>query len=82
MKLMGMKVWIHWLAWFVKCAIFMLISIAFMTFFYHVKVKDRAIITYTHWSITFVFLLLYSLSIITFCFAVSTFFSKGLFLCS
>jgi ATP-binding cassette subfamily A (ABC1) protein 3 len=77
MKLMGMKVWLHWLAWFIKCAIMMIVSVGFMTFFFHIKVDGRAIITYTHPSVTFVFLLLYSLSIITFSFAVSTFFSKG-----
>jgi hypothetical protein len=79
MKLMGMKVWLHWLAWFIKCAVMMILSVGFMTLFFHIKVDGRAIITYTHPSITFVFLLLYSLSIITFSFAVSTFFSKGKF---
>jgi hypothetical protein len=78
MKLMGMKAWLHWLAWFVKFSVFMIISVAFMTLFFHIKVNGRAVITKTDPSITFVFLLLYSLSIVTFCFAISTFFSKGL----
>jgi ATP-binding cassette, subfamily A (ABC1), member 3 len=77
MKLMGLKAWLHWLAWFVKFAIFMIISVAFMTLFFQIKVNNTAVITKTAPSITFVFLLLYSLSIVTFCFAISTFFSKG-----
>jgi len=77
MRLMGMKAWLHWMSWFFKYAVFMLISVSIMTILFHIKVNDAAVISYTHWSITFVFLLLYTLSIITFCFAISAFFSKG-----
>jgi len=77
MKLMGMKGWLHWSAWYFKFSMFMLISVAIMTFFFHIKVGDRAVITYTDPSVTFVFLLLYSLALMTFCFLISTFFSKG-----
>jgi len=79
MKLMGMKGWLHWASWYFKFSVFMFISVAIMTFFFHVKIGgDRAIITYGDPTITFVFLLLYALSVMTFCFAISTFFSKGL----
>jgi len=57
----------------------MLISVAIMTVFFHIRVAgDRAIIYYGDPSVTFVFLFLYALSIMTFCFALSTFFSKGM----
>jgi len=79
MKLMGMKGWLHWGAWYFKFSIFMLISVALMTLFFHAKVKDdSAVITYTDPTITFLFLLLFALSVMTFCFAISTFFSKGM----
>ena len=79
---MGMKGWLHWSAWYFKFSVFMLISVAIMTLFFHIKVgDDRAIITYTDPSVTFVFLLLFSLSVMTFCFTISTFFSKGMLYC-
>ena len=77
MKLMGMKGWLHWSALYFKFSMFMVISAVIITFFLHIKVPDRAVITYTDPSVTFVILLLYSLSVMTMCFAISTFFSRG-----
>jgi len=80
MKLMGMKGWLHWTSWFFKFSVFMLISVLIMAIFFHVKLGDgRAVITYGDPTVTFVFLLLFAISVMTFCFAISTFFSKGLF---
>jgi len=79
MKLMGMKGWLHWAAWYFKFSVFMIISVVIMTVFFHVKVGgDRGIITYGDPTVTLVLLLLFSISVMTFCFAISTFFSKGL----
>jgi len=79
MKLMGMKGWLHWSAWYFNFSMFMLTSVGLMTFLFHIKVGGgRAIITYGNPAVTFVFLLLYALSVMTFCFAISTFFSKGI----
>ena len=79
MKLMGMKGWLHWASWYFKFTVFMLISVAIMTFFFHVKVDGkRGVITYGDPSVTAVFLLLYALSVMAFCFAISAFFSKGI----
>jgi len=76
---MGMKGWLHWASWYFKFSVFMLISVLVMTIFFHLKFGDgRAVITYGDPSVTFVFLLLFAVSIMTFCFAISTFFSKGL----
>ena len=79
MKLMGMKGWIYWASWYFKFSIFMLLSVALMTFFFHAKVDGRgAVIPLGDWSVTFVFLLLFALSIMTFTFAISTLFSRGM----
>ena len=84
MKLMGMKGWLYWASWYFNFSVFMLLSVAIMTVFFHVKIGDeqsgseRAVFTYSDPTVTFVFLLLYALSIMTFSFAVSAFFSKGL----
>ena len=77
MKLLGLSNLINWFAWLFKYAILMLISVSFMTILFHVKPGGAAVISYTHPSITFVFLFLYTLSIISFCFAITTFFNKG-----
>lgn len=77
MKLLGLSNSINWFAWLFKYAILMLISVSFMTILFHVKPGGAAVISYTHPSITFVFLFLYTLSIISFCFAITTFFNKA-----
>ncbi|CAD5112606.1 DgyrCDS1819 [Dimorphilus gyrociliatus] len=78
MKLMGLKTWVHWLSWFVKYLSFILISIAIMTILYCVKFSSKgAIIRFADPSLIFVFLLLYSIATIMFCFAVSCAFSKA-----
>lgn len=77
MKMMGLRNWVNWLAWFVKYFIFILISVSIMTFFFHIDFGNGRIFNYSDPSLTFVFLLLYCISIIFFCFAISTFFSKG-----
>ena len=77
MKMMGLKLWMNWLSWFLKYVIFLLISVSLMTLFYHLNFGEGAVITYTHWTITWVFLFLYAISVVMFCFMVSTFFSKG-----
>lgn len=38
---------------------------------------DLAVFTYAEWSVVWVYLLVYSTATITFCFMMSTFFSKG-----
>ena len=83
MRLMGLKTWINWSAWLFKFGVFMLVSVAIMTLLFHIKTSNGAVINYTDPSVTFVFLFLYVISIIMFCFAISSFFSKGeVMLCS
>lgn len=75
MKLMGMKANLYWLAWIIKFIICMMISVAIMTFIFHIKTTKGAMITYSDPSVTFVFLTLFTLTVIVFCCAMSTFFS-------
>ena len=78
MKLMGMKGWLYWASWYFKFSLFMLVSVAIITLLFHIKVDGVGIITYADPAVTFVFLLLFALSVMTSSFAVTTFFSKGL----
>ena len=80
MRMMGLKVWLSWLAWFVKYLIMMLAIVSILVLLFHVPIGEGAVIKYTLESVTFMFFFLYALTVITFCFMVSTFFSKGLLL--
>ena len=75
MKLMGMKGWIYWASWYFKFSLIMLVTVLIITFVCHFK---SALLKHGDPSVTFVFLLLYGISLMAFCFAVSTFFSTGL----
>ncbi|CAH1776854.1 unnamed protein product [Owenia fusiformis] len=77
MKMMGLNGWLHWVAWFTKYLIFLLISVLLMTFFFCIRVGNGAVVANTDPSLLFVFLLLYSVTTIMYCFMISTFFSKA-----
>ena len=80
MKIMGLSSWVHWIAWFTKCFIFLLIPMIIITFlssFQFIKETNGRMIDRTHWSVIFVYLIIYSISAIMFCFMVSTFFYRA-----
>ena len=78
MKMMGVDNWLHWLAWFLQSFIVILISVIIMTLMFTIQFNDHGkVINKTSASIFFVFLLLYTVSGIMFCFFVSVFFSKA-----
>ena len=79
MKMMGLSNWLHWTAWFVKYFLFLMISVTIMTVFYSIKVgpKLENVIGKTDPTVVFVFLILYAISSIMFCFFISVFFSTG-----
>ncbi|XP_067672614.1 phospholipid-transporting ATPase ABCA3-like [Haliotis asinina] len=79
MKMMGLSNWLHWMAWFIKYFLFSLISIILMTIFFSVRVgpKHENVIGNTDPIILFLFLTIYCISAICFCFAVSVFFKKA-----
>ena len=80
MKMMGLSNWLHWLAWFVKYFVFILISVAMETIFFLINTgKNGSVISYVSPTVLFVFLVVYALATIMFCFAASTFFSRGLY---
>jgi ATP-binding cassette subfamily A (ABC1) protein 3 len=78
MKIMGLKLWLSWIAWFIKYFMFIMISVILMTFFLHLHVGNGAVINYSSFGVTLVFLTLYACATIMFCFMISTFVSKGM----
>src|SRR6218665_1006839 len=78
MKMMGMRSWLYWASWFVKYLMFMLTAVITMTILFHAPISTNgAVIVKTSPIITFVFLLLYTLTIIAFCFILTTLINKG-----
>ncbi|KAG5867004.1 hypothetical protein JTB14_015336 [Gonioctena quinquepunctata] len=79
MKIMGLPNWMHWLAWFLKCFLFLLIFAILMVILFKVNTfsPNYTVFTYGDPLIILVFLILYIIATITFCFALSVFFSKA-----
>lgn len=80
MKIMGLPNWLHWIAWFLKAFIFLLISIILITILLTVSWypgTEFSVFTLSDPLVIFLFLLLFICSVITFCFMVSVFFSKA-----
>lgn len=80
MKIMGLPNWLHWMAWFVKTFIFLFISIILIIIL--LKVSWYTSTTYSVFTnadplVMLLFLILYMCATITFCFAISVFFSKA-----
>uniref|UniRef100_A0A1B0GH75 Putative lipid exporter abca1 n=1 Tax=Lutzomyia longipalpis TaxID=7200 RepID=A0A1B0GH75_LUTLO len=80
MKIMGLPNWLHWTAWFCKIMIFFMISITLMVILLKVSwYRDTyiAVFTHTQWTVLWFYLFIYSIATTTFCFMMSTFFSKA-----
>ncbi|XP_002135015.3 ATP-binding cassette sub-family A member 3 [Drosophila pseudoobscura] len=78
MKLMGVHNWIHWLAWFVKSYVMlMVVVLLLMCLLLGRYYKSVAILTYSHWIPLLVFLHTYVFASICFCFMIAVFISKA-----
>ncbi|XP_037074307.1 ATP-binding cassette sub-family A member 3-like [Pollicipes pollicipes] len=81
MKMMGLPNWIHWMAWWAKSFVQLVISIGLMTLLVVVDwyrgPEGEAVLSRSDPSVIFVFLLLYTITSIAFCFMISTWFSKA-----
>jgi ATP-binding cassette subfamily A (ABC1) protein 3 len=80
MKIMGLPNWLHWTAWFLKTFVFLLVSIVLIIVLLKVSWyphTEYSVFTYADPTVMLVFLLLYICATITFCFAISVFFSKA-----
>ncbi|XP_022253456.1 ATP-binding cassette sub-family A member 3-like [Limulus polyphemus] len=77
MKMMGLRTWLHWSAWYFKYLIFLLISVTIITILVTVKVSHGVcVFDKSNPFIIFLLLFVYILTTICFCFLISTLFSK------
>uniref|UniRef100_V5I8B4 ATP-binding cassette sub-family A member 3 n=1 Tax=Anoplophora glabripennis TaxID=217634 RepID=V5I8B4_ANOGL len=80
MKIMGLANWLHWTAWFLKSFIFLFISAILIVILLKVRwfpSSEFTVFTHTAPTVMLFFLIFYICSTITFCFAISVFFSKA-----
>ena len=78
MKLMGLRASVHWISWFVTFMVYIIPAMAVYAILFAVTiVPDGPVLAKSSGSLFFVFLLVYSLALISFCFMVSTFVQKG-----
>ncbi|XP_059047228.1 phospholipid-transporting ATPase ABCA1-like [Achroia grisella] len=84
LKIMGLPTWIHWMAWFFKQFLFLLLGSILIVLILKISwfssedgTGNTALLTYTPWHVLFFFLNLYFCCMIFFCFMISGFFSKG-----
>ena len=77
MKMMGLQEKYHWIAYFIKSALWSLPSLIILVLLLCIKLKDDiAILNYSNPFLLFIFFFFYELCNISLCFAISTFFSK------
>ena len=77
---MGLPNWLHWTAWFVKIYFYLFISIVLMVILLTVPWYPRisvSVFTHSNPFVLLIFMMFYMLATVTFCFAISVFFSKG-----
>ncbi|XP_027591452.2 ATP-binding cassette sub-family A member 12 [Pipra filicauda] len=72
MKMMGVNASSHFIAWFVECAIFLLITVTFLV----IVLKVGDILPKTNTTLLFLYLMDYSLSIIAMSYFISVFFNN------
>ncbi|XP_053925522.1 glucosylceramide transporter ABCA12 isoform X1 [Cuculus canorus] len=72
MKMMGVNASSHFIAWFIECAIFLLITVTFLI----VVLKVGDILPKTNTTLLFLYLMDYSLSIIAMSYFISVFFNN------
>lgn len=78
MKMMGLSSSLHWTAWFVKCFVMKQISIIIMTVLMcSTLVTQQPIFAHSNPIFIWMFLSIYAVSVITFCFLVSVIFKKS-----
>eukprot|EP00058_Branchiostoma_floridae_P010060 XP_002595548.1 hypothetical protein BRAFLDRAFT_117471 [Branchiostoma floridae] len=78
MKMMGLNGYLHWISWFVKEFLFLMITMALFTMLICVKFWPQGrVVQQTDPSIILIYLMLFAISTICFCFAISVFFSKA-----
>ena len=77
LRLMGVANWLQWMAWFVENFLFHFLIVLGMTPLLVIDFGKGAVLRHVDATLLFSFLLLYAVTVILMCFAISVLFSKG-----
>ncbi|XP_020809672.1 ATP-binding cassette sub-family A member 1-like [Drosophila serrata] len=78
MKMIGVANWLHWIAWFLKSYLMLMVVVVLYVIVFKVKfIHSTAIFRYSEWLPILVFLHTYVIASICFCFMLAVFFSKA-----
>ncbi|XP_050743794.1 phospholipid-transporting ATPase ABCA1-like [Drosophila biarmipes] len=77
MKIMGLRNWLHWTAWFVKSFIPLTISATLIAIVLKVDTRYGAILENSSFTVVLLFLSAYIIASICFCFMMATLFSRA-----
>ncbi|XP_020809671.1 ATP-binding cassette sub-family A member 3-like isoform X2 [Drosophila serrata] len=78
MKLIGVDNWLHWIAWFLKSYLMLMMVVLLILFLFKVNFYTSvSILTNSQWIVILVFLHTYVIASICFCFMLAVFFSKA-----
>ncbi|XP_013413247.1 ATP-binding cassette sub-family A member 3 [Lingula anatina] len=78
MRMMGTSNWLYWMTWFLKCFIYILVAVAIMTVLFSLKVNSGfSVLGKSDASVMFIFLLIYGVATISFCFVCCVFFDNA-----
>ncbi|KFB51722.1 AGAP007504-PA-like protein [Anopheles sinensis] len=80
MKVMGLRGWIHWVAWFVRTLTLLTVSITLITILLSCNLTTNtkvAIFQFSNRFLIWTFFFVYGITTIMLCFMISTFFSKA-----
>ena len=77
--MMGLSNWLHWSAWFIKCFVFLLIPMVLCSIMLCVSFTSdgHKMLNHSNGYLIFVYLMLYAISGVMFCFFVSTLFYRA-----
>jgi len=76
MKMMGLKSWMLWCGWMVNGMMVNIVSVTVIVILLKVPFNGVSVLHYSNSCLVWVFLIFYCAAGITFCFALSSFFSR------
>ncbi|KAH8378947.1 hypothetical protein KR009_002246, partial [Drosophila setifemur] len=78
MKLIGVHNWLHWIAWFIKSYLLLMVIVGLMMILMLIRFYGSvAILTFSHWFPVLMFLHTYVVTSNLFCFMLAVFFKKA-----
>lgn len=76
MKMMGMKSWMLWFGWMINAMLVNIVSVTIIVILMKVSLNEVSVLQHSNGFLVWIFLLFYCAAGVTFCFALSAFFSR------